>query len=138
MLCENTNFSSSCGSCLCFPPKRQREKTGNRKRSYSPAQGVWILWWIFINYLCLLAEWTIVLSEMLTFSISPHFGTSYKVHCEREVLTLKMIWRTEIPLSFIINPGWLRGRRDLALTYLTAVRGGHLTATLGNQSPLLV
>lgn len=81
--------------------------------------GGWILWWMFINYLCLQAECTIVLSKTLTFSISLRFGASYKVHCEKGVLTLRMIWRTEIPLSFIIYPGWPRGRQAVALSYLT-------------------
>lgn len=73
----------------------------------------------FINYLCLQAKCTIVMSETLTFSISPRFGASYKVHCKKRVLTPRMIWKTEIPLSFIIYPGWPRGRRAVALSYLT-------------------
>lgn len=82
--------------------------------------GWWILWWMFINYLCLQAECTIVLSETLTFSISLRLGASYKVHCEKGVLTPRMIWRTEIPLSFIIYPGWPRGgKQAAALSYLT-------------------
>lgn len=98
-----------------------------------------VLCWMFINYLRLQAECTIVLSETLTFSISLRFGASYKVHCEKGVLTLRMIWRTEIPLSFIIYPGWPRGESKPwhCHTWLANVRSGHLVATLGNQSPLL-
>lgn len=126
MLRENANFSSSCISRMA---PLQGEGTETRGRSSSLTSegrvgsrwgGREILCWMFINYLCLQAECTIVLSETLTFSISPRFGASYKVHCEKGVLTLRMIWRTEIPLSFIIYPGWPRGgKQAVALSYLT-------------------
>ena len=100
-----------------FPHRGRRLGAG--KEAAHQQLGGWILGWMFINYLCLQAECTIVLSETLTFSISLRFGASYKVHCEKGVLTLRMIWRTEIPLSFIIYPGWPRGKQAVALSYLT-------------------
>lgn len=115
MLCENANFSSLC----VYPFPHRGKRLGVGKDAPHQQLGGWILWWMFINYLCLQAECTIVLSETLTFSISLRFGASYKVHCEKGVLTLRMIWRTEIPLSFIIYPGWPRGKQAMALSYLT-------------------
>lgn len=106
---------------LCVSPfllRGARLGAGEEAPHQHPSRG-WILCWMFINYLCLQAECTIVLSETLTFSISLRFGASYKVHCEKGVLTLRMIWRTEIPLSFIIYPGWPRGKQAVALSYLT-------------------
>lgn len=119
MFCENANFSSSYVSPFPHRSKGKRLGAGKEAPHQQLGGGGWILWWMFINYLCLQAECTIVLSKTLTFSISLRFGASYKVHCEKGVLTLRMIWRTEIPLSFIIYPGWPRGRQAVALSYLT-------------------
>lgn len=116
MLCESANFSSF----FPFAHRGRGKRLG--AQTEAPHQQLdegGLLWWMFIKYLCLQAERTIVLSETLTFSILQRLGASYKVHCEKGVLTLRMIWRTEIPLSFIIYPCWPRGRQAVALSYLT-------------------
>lgn len=95
MLPKNANFSSLCLSPISW----QMKATKSRKRCSSPTtcggDGGLILWRMFINYSCLQAQCTIVLSKTLTFSILLRFGASYKVHWEKEASTLRMIWRAE-------------------------------------------
>lgn len=82
---------------LRFPDRWRRLRAGKDALHRQPVggKGGLILWRMFINYSCLQAQCTIVLSKTLTFSISLRFGASYKVHWEKEASTLRMIWRTE-------------------------------------------
>ena len=107
-----------------FPPiflLQAAKITGFRKKSIddtslalSTSTPWWLVGWMFINYLCLRDRAMVVLSETLTFS---HLTTLQRILQSSErrgVLTSWMIWRTEIPLSCIINP---HTRMDTHNTY---------------------